>query len=108
MRADGSTFQTGSSIPITLRSNILLWLKVLCFIPQDYIRSSAKLFTNGVTLGELLSLLNYENMKRKCISTKLLLTLNKYLTPLSITLLGNINPEVNNIDEVPSSHEHNF
>lgn len=64
MRADGSTFQTGSSTPITLRSNILLWLRVLCFIPRDYIRSSVKWFTSGVTPRELLNLFNCKNMKR--------------------------------------------
>ena len=53
MRADGSTFQTGSSALITLRSNILLWLRVPCFKPQDYITILAKLFTNAMTLGDL-------------------------------------------------------
>lgn len=103
MRGDGSTFQTGSPTLITLRGNILLRLRAPCFKPQDYIRISAKLFTNGVTLGELLSLFNYRNEIWEYIylSKKLLPTFNKYLIPLCYTFLGSINPEVNNMDKVP-------
>lgn len=96
MRADSSTFQTGSLTLITLRSNILFWLGVPCFKAQDYIRISAKLFPNAVTLGELLSLFNYRKYENYTSKT-LLSASNKFLTLLSTTLLGNINPEVNNI-----------
>lgn len=95
MRADGSTFQTGSSTLITLRSNILLWLRVSCFTPQDYIRSSTKLFTMV-----WYCFFNYKHIKIIYSSKKLLPIFNKYLTPLSISLLNSTNPGMKNINKV--------